>query len=184
MVYPMEDPVCLKPGPETTSHRVQRRSKQAGWTCWQVSLLGLGKARITNIWELTSGAPCQADALEKEMAMPGWRMPGKLQSKTEIWMNTQMCRQVGTHTHRHPCTHARTQAPAHAHRGPSTQPRTLAHSYPHTHACKHIHKHAPMHALGHPHVHADAHTSTHAHATHAHKRTRAQARTHHARMRR
>ena len=42
MVYPMEDPVCLKPGPETTSHRVQRRSKQAARTRWQDSLLGAG----------------------------------------------------------------------------------------------------------------------------------------------
>ena len=42
MLYPMEDLVCLKQGPGTTSHHVQRRSKQAGWTRWQVSLLGAG----------------------------------------------------------------------------------------------------------------------------------------------
>ena len=69
MVYPMEDPVCLKPGPETTSHRVQRRSKQAARTRWQVSLWG--KLGLPIIWELTSGDPCQADAMEKEMAMLG-----------------------------------------------------------------------------------------------------------------
>ena len=48
MVYLMEDPACLKQGPGTTSHRVQRWSKQAGRTRWQVSLLGAGEARITN----------------------------------------------------------------------------------------------------------------------------------------
>ena len=138
MVYPMEDPTCLKQGPGTTSHRVQRRSKQAGWTCWQVSLLGLGKARITNIWELTSGAPCQTDALEKEMAMLGWRMPGRLQSKTEIWMNTQMCRQAGSHTYRRPLTHAEAQARSHAHWHILTRAHMPTSTYVDTHPCTHL----------------------------------------------
>ena len=42
MVYLMEDPACLQQGPRTTSHRVQRWSKQAGRTRWQVSLLVAG----------------------------------------------------------------------------------------------------------------------------------------------
>ena len=48
MVEQMEDPVCLKQSPGATSHRVQRRSRQAGQTRQRVSMLGVGQARITN----------------------------------------------------------------------------------------------------------------------------------------
>lgn len=136
--------------------------------CW-------GKPGLPIIWELTSGDPCQADAMEKEMAMLGWRMPGRLQSKTETWLNTHACKHAGTHTHRRTCTHALRHLLTHA--GAQAGSRTLTHAatHPHMHPHTHTRTHAPTrastHARGRPHKHACAH----------HRRT--QARSHHARMR-
>ena len=45
MVEQMEDPVCFKQGPGVTSHRVQRRSRQAGQTRQRVSMLGAGASQ-------------------------------------------------------------------------------------------------------------------------------------------
>lgn len=95
--------------------------------------------------------------------MLGWRMPGRLQSKTEIWLNLH----AGSHIHRrhvrtHSGTSLRTQAagtqPRTTHA--ATQPRT--HST-HAHARKHIRRHAPMHALGHPHARGCPHNHACAH---------------------
>ena len=137
MVYLMEYPACLKQGPGTTSHRVQRWSKQAGRTRWQVSLLGLGKPGLPIVWELTSGDSCQADALEKEMAMLGWRMPGRLQSKTGTWLNMYVCKHAGTHEPSRPCM----QALRHLLTDVGGQTR----SHAHTHAATNARIHTRMH---------------------------------------
>ena len=130
---------------------------------------GWGKPGLPIVWELTSGDSCQADALEKEMAMLSWRMPGRLQSKTGIWLNMHACSNASTDAHRHPrrdglrhpLTHAGGQARSHA------PTHTQARMYPRTHAGAQ----APAHALRCPRKHARTqHTRTQA-RTHAHIRT-------------
>ena len=114
-----------------TLEQAGRTDTLAGFTAG-----GWGKPGLPIVWELTSGDPCQADALEKEMAMLGWRMPGRLQPKTGTWLNMHACSNAGTHAHRRRCTHAlrhtlthaggqaRSHAPTHASTYVPTHPRT------------------------------------------------------------
>ena len=96
--------------------------------CW-----GLGKPGLPIVWELTSGDSCQADALEKEMAMLGWRMPGRLQSKTGTWLNMYVCKHAGTHEPSRPCMQAL--------RHPLTHVGGQTRSHAHTHAATNAHMH-------------------------------------------
>ena len=119
-----QHPIVCKAGASRQDGHVGR------FHCW-----GWGKPGLPIVWELTSGDPCQADALEKEMAMLGWRMPGRLHSKTGTWLNMHACSHAGTHAHRRPCTHAlrhplmhaggqaRSHAPTHASTYVPTHPR-------------------------------------------------------------
>ena len=145
MVYLMEDPACLQQGPGTTSHRVQRWSKQAGRTDTLAGFIagGWGKPGLPIVRELTSGDPCQADALEKETATLLWRMPSRLQPKTGTWLNMHACKHAGTHEPRRPCMQA------------------LRHTL--THSGGQTRSHAHMHAATNARIHTRMHTRTQAH---------------------
>ena len=120
-----------------TLEQAGRTDTLAGFTAG-----GWGKPGLPIVWELTSGDPCQADALEKEMATLVWRMPSRLQSKTGTWLNMHACSNAGTPAHRGPCTHLGTHRctwtstrvrmrTQHTHTS-ARSPRTHAHIRTHT----------------------------------------------------
>ena len=115
-----------------TQEQAGRMDTLAGFTAgaW-------GKPGLPIVWELTSNDSCQADALEKEMAMLGWRMPGRLQSKTGTWLNMYVCKHAGTHEPSRPCMQAL--------RHPLTDVGGQTRSHAHTHAATNARIHTRMH---------------------------------------
>ena len=167
----MEDAACLQQGPGTTSHRVQRWSKQAGRTRWQVSLLVAGgnqDYQLYGNWPQVIPAR-QMPWRRKWLRSSGECLAGYSQRLGHGWTCMRAVMQAPTHTGAHARTRSgtrlRTQEAKHA----AMHPHTQAHRYPRTHA----RDQALAHARGRPCKYACAqHMRTQA-PTHHHIRTHA-----------